>query len=282
MGIVWREHRAGDADGIRSAARELGVHPLALEDCLKRNQRAKFEDYGTHQLLVWFVCLPEAVVELEFVVFPKTVLLVADGAPPRGATWREFLGVGEDAPDAAHLLYQALDAATDATEGRARTLAAELPAFEEALFRGRAQPRRLVRLKRELGAAAHATASLASVAAQWERFLSPGDDLRWRMRDLIDHCERVQQSLVFHQAQVSGAMDMYWGLNAQRTNDQIKRLTVMASVAVPLTVWASFWGMNFTVIPFHSPGLFVGALAAMGASVAAALWGLKARGFLDD
>ena len=280
--IEWREHLAGEAEAISRTAAELGMHPLAVEDCLRRNQRAKFDDYETHQLLVWFVCLPSQVVELEFVVFPGTLVLVASAPAPRGGSWREFLGISGEAPDVHHLLYQALDFALDMTEARAKSLFSDITKFEDALFKDKAEPLRLIGLKRALAGMGFATASLGSVVSQWQRFLNPKDDLRWRMRDLFDHCERIQQALVFHQTQVAATMDMYWGLTSKRTNDQIKKLTMVASVSVPLTVWASFWGMNFQSIPFDKTWLLFAALALMALSVAAVAWYLKARGYLDE
>ncbi|NBX93042.1 MAG: hypothetical protein EB078_08925 [Proteobacteria bacterium] len=62
----------------------------------------------------------------------------------------------------------------------------------------------------------------------------------------------------------------------------MKKLSTLASVAVPLTFWASFWGMNFEIIPFSNTSSFYGAIVLMIASAVFALWFLVRRGYWDD
>jgi magnesium transporter len=279
---LWREFLLTDQDSIRRAAHDLAMHPLALEDCLKSNQRAKFDDYENHQLLVWFVCLEDEIVELEFVRFDAALLVVASRPTPDNRPWKDFLGITENGADTNHLLFHALDAATDLTETNTKQLFGALATVESALFHEKTDPIRLLDLKHNLARMELATSSLASVANQWLRFLNPKDDLRWRMRDVIDHCERVHQGLVFHEAQIASSMDMYWGMTAKRTNDQIKKLSLIASIAIPLNVWAAFWGMNFQILPFDKSWLFGLAISLMIGSVATVAWFLKSKGYLDE
>jgi magnesium transporter len=280
--IAWIEHLSVDVAAIKQTAETHGMHPLALEDCLKLNQRAKFDDYENHQLLVWFICSGNAIVELEFVIFPRALVLIASAAPPQKLTWKEYLDITNQGSDVHHLLYQALDKATDISEAHTKSLYAHMAGFENDLFKGNAEPMRLLELKKELARAAFAVAPLESVISQWQRFLNPKDDLRWRMRDLIDHCQRIHNGLVFHQSQIASTMDMYWGLTAKRTNDQIKKLSVIASVSVPLTVWSSFWGMNFQAIPFDNRRFFFLAIILMMLSVGIVAWFFKSKGFMDE
>lgn len=51
----WTEVLSSDNIVLTALAKELEVHPLALEDCQHRDQRPKLDDYETHQLLVWFM-----------------------------------------------------------------------------------------------------------------------------------------------------------------------------------------------------------------------------------
>lgn len=277
--VQWIEHTSNERPVLEKLGTDLGIHPLAIEDCLHANQRSKFDDFENHQLLVWFLYAGGEVYELEFVLFPHMVLLVTDGPPPSGKTWREFLNVGRTHRDGPHMLYQALDRATDISEANLGKLFELISEFEEHLFAGSGDPKHLMRHKRDLARAELALSSLSSVVAQWQRFQTPKDDLRWRLRDLLDHTERLHQRIVFHRLQIASTMDMYWGITAKRTNDQIKKLTLVASIAVPLSFWTSFWGMNFTHLPFDKPWAMPFAFGAMVGSVVLIYFTLKHKGY---
>lgn len=276
--LRWIEARAEDRATVERLGKELGIHPLAIEDCLHSNQRAKFEEFEGHFLLVWFVFLKGKVYELEFVVFPGTVLLVTSDAPPKGESWREYLQISTTHVDANHLLYQALDRAMDYSTQNVLPLFDAIDEFEDNLLSKTSDPRELLRLKRQLNQAEFALGYLSSVVGQWQRYLNPKDDLRWRLRDLWDHCERFHQAVVFHRMQIATAMDMYWGETARRTNDQIKKLTLIASFSVPLGFWTSFWGMNFTALPFDKPWAIPLALGLMALSAVFVYFILRKKG----
>ncbi|MEW6057059.1 MAG: CorA family divalent cation transporter [Bdellovibrionota bacterium] len=281
--VQWIELLSTDRASLEKLAAELGIHPLAVEDCVNHNQRAKFEDFEKHQFLVWFAFIHGEVYELEFVVFPKTILLVTNAPAPNGSSWHAFLQLGSHHRDSAHLLYQALDRTLDLSAKNVLPLFGAIDEFEEnMLHHKQGDLHNLLKLKRQLARAEYALSYLAAVVGQLQQFLNPRDDLRWRLRDLWDHCQRVYQALVFHRVQIANTMDMYWGVTARRTNDQIKKLTLLASVSVPLTFWTSFWGMNFAVIPFDKPWLFLVALGTMALSILGVFVFLKSRGFWEE
>lgn len=274
----WIEYLSADPR-FPEAAAACGVHPLALEDCLHRDQRPKLDDYESHQLLVWFALAGGRLHELQFLIFPSRIVAVPHEAPPSGATWREFLRLGDQPRDVWHLLYQALDRATDVTWQELREIFSEIDGLEQEMFDGRFDPRALLALKKRLRQVDYLIGQMPSVAHQVQNLCRPKDDLKWKFRDLIDHCERLYQTIIVYRSQVGSTIDLYWGLQANRTNEQIKKLSLMASVAVPLTFWASFWGMNFQKIPFERGDLFAVALAVMALSVGGTVWFLARRGY---
>ncbi len=280
--VKWTEILSREKGKLEALAQEMGIHPLAVEDCLHSNQRAKFEDFETHQLLVWFTFVAGRIYELEFIIFPQAVILVTSEPPPGCDSWRSFLRVDRTHRDANHALYQALDRAADAFSASTRPLVEGIASFEEEVFNSTTDPRTLLALKSQLSLAEFSISYLSAVIGHWQRFLNPKDDLRWRLRDLGDHCERTHQRLIFARTQISSAMEMYWGVNAKRTNDRIKKLTMLASAAVPLSFWTSFWGMNFESMPFKNPNTIWVALAIMAGSAAAMYLILRRKGYWED
>lgn len=278
----WTEVLSSDSEVLNALADELGVHPLALEDCLHRDQRPKLDDYESHQLLVWFMIAKGKIYEIQFLIFKEQLVVVPHDRPPEGKNWREFLKIGNHHKDVWHLLYQALDRATDVSWSEIRILFGEVDEFEQQMFKTDISPQSLLLLKKQLNQIDFSIGHLSSVTKQLQNLCNPSDDLKWKFRDLFDHCERIYSSLSYYRSQIATTIELFWGLQTNRTNKQIKKLSLLASIAVPLTFWSSFWGMNFEFIPFSSSKLFLIAVGLMIVSAGLAFWLLARKGYFSD
>ncbi len=279
---TWIEISSTDSEQLKSLALANNVHPLALEDCLHRDQRAKLDDFGEHQLLVWFLFSHEKIYELQFLIFKDKIICVPHDNPPQGSSWKDFLKIQENNKDVWHLLYQALDKATDLTWQEMRKVFLSIDSLEEDVFKTEMNTQSLLQFKKLLNQIDYSVGHLSSVVQQLQNFCNPTDDLNWKLRDLYDHCERFYRSISMYRSQIITTVDLYWGVQANRTNRQMKKLSLLASVALPLTFWASFWGMNFHFIPFDRIELFVFALGIMMLSVMITLWLLVKKGYWND
>lgn len=277
--INWIEVLSTDSDRLVALAKEYQVHPLAIEDCQHRDQRPKLDDYGTHQLLVWFMVTKNKPYELQFLIFADKIVFVPHLPPPDGGTWKEYFRLSEDQKDIWHALYFVLDRATDITWQELRKIFSKVDDFEVEIFKSDINIQNILSLKKKLNRSVYYMGHLASVAEQLQNFYKPIDDLNWKFRDLHDHCERIYQNVAFYRSQIATTIDLYWGLESNRTNNQIKKLSLLASVAVPLTFWASFWGMNFKFIPYDEPWMFFVAMGLMISSVALTMWLLVKKGY---
>jgi magnesium transporter len=280
--VKWSEISSEDIAAISNLAAELHVHPLAIEDCIHRNQRPKLEDFGNHQFLVWFTILKGEICEIQFIIFPHHVIMVYHDKPPERDTWFDYFKLTDHRKDVWHLIYHALDGATDATWAEIRTLFSQVDDFEDRMFKEECDPQVLLNLKKRINRVEFSIGLLASVAEQLRNFCQSKDDLNWKLRDLHDHCERIDRSLELYRGQVTTTIELFWGHKANLTNRHIKKLTVLASISVPLTFWSSFWGMNFEAIPFHSAHLFAVALFLMALSVGGTFALLVKKGYWSD
>lgn len=277
--LKWKEILSTDAAALSALGVEYSVNPLAIEDCLHRDQRPKLDDYEGHQLLVWFLLANERIYEIQFLIFSDQLIVVPHEAPPEGKTWEQYLGVIGQHKDVWHLLYSALDKATDITWREIRKVFSYVDNFEQKMFGREFDPQKLLLVKKKLNQIDYSIGHLASVTKQLQNLCQPTGDLNWKWRDLFDHCERIDRSIDLYRAQVGTTIELYWGLQANRTNLQIKKLSLLASIAVPMTFWSSFWGMNFELIPFSSPTLFYSAIGIMVSSVALTFWLLVRKGY---
>jgi magnesium transporter len=75
------------------------------------------------------------------------------------------------------------------------------------------------------------------------------DDVTVYLRDTYDHCIQTSEVAEMYREMVTGMMNTYLSSVANRTNEVMKVLTVMASIFIPLTFMAGIYGMNFEHMP---------------------------------
>jgi len=84
-------------------------------------------------------------------------------------------------------------------------------------------------------------------------------------RDIYDNLFRIYLITDSYRDVISGSMDTYLSVVAQKTNTIMKTLTVFASIILPLTFITGVYGMNFEWMPFlHSPHGFWVSVGIMG------------------
>ena len=67
--------------------------------------------------------------------------------------------------------------------------------------------------------------------------------------DVNDHLQFVLQTIEICRETLSSLVDLYISNNDLRMNDIMKRLTVVATIFIPLTFLVGVWGMNFKWMP---------------------------------
>ncbi|NBX93041.1 MAG: hypothetical protein EB078_08920 [Proteobacteria bacterium] len=209
--INWLEIRSSSVSELETLGRDSQIHPLVIEDCIHRNQRAKLEDFDTHQFLVWFMVAKGRVYELQFIVLPSTLVFVPHEPPPEETIWKDFFKINDSAKDVWHMLYQALDRVSDVTGNEVKAIGVEINAFESKVFGEKFDPSSVLVLKRRLSEMEHAIEHLRSVPKQLQNFYQNKDDLTWKWRDLSDHCERAFRNVMYFRSQIGSTLDLYWG-----------------------------------------------------------------------
>jgi magnesium transporter len=79
-------------------------------------------------------------------------------------------------------------------------------------------------------------------------------------RDVYDHVLRIHEWVEGTRDLLGNALDAYLWSASQRTNEIMKRLTLLSAVFLPLTFITGFWGQNFTGLPFESREMLLGML----------------------
>ncbi len=86
------------------------------------------------------------------------------------------------------------------------------------------------------------------------------------VRDIYDHVARLLDSVETQRDLLNNALDIYLSSVANRTNDTMKVLTVISTVALPSLAVTGIYGMNLKGLPFESSphgATYVAALTAL-------------------
>jgi magnesium transporter len=97
---------------------------------------------------------------------------------------------------------------------------------------------------------------------------------------LLEHLERLLDSVDHLREQLLGSFDIIQGRTAEHTNDVVRVLTVVSGVLLPSVVVAGVMGMNFKLGFFDDPANFFVVIAAMALLAAAILVFARVRGWL--
>lgn len=76
-----------------------------------------------------------------------------------------------------------------------------------------------------------------------------GEETKIYLDDLQDRLSFVIQSVETCRETIASLMDLYMSNNSLKMNDIMKRLTVVATIFIPLTFVVGVWGMNFKHMP---------------------------------
>jgi magnesium transporter len=106
----------------------------------------------------------------------------------------------------------------------------------------------LVGLRKAVSPQRDTFAQLAGGLAEMPGFTS--DDERY-FRDIYDHLIRISDLIDSYRDLLTGAMDVYLSTVSNRLNDVMKKLTVIATIFLPLAWITGFFGQNFGFMVRH-------------------------------
>lgn len=142
------------------------------------------------------------------------------------------------------------------------------PATLRLIFR---QKRELLELRRVATAMREAVNGMVRRydAAASSRPQKVDGELRIYYRDVYDHIVRVIDFVETYRDLLTGSLDIHLSAVANRTNEVMKILTLWGTVALPLLILTSFYGMNIK-LPLQDHPHVLGALGAvmLGSSLA--------------
>ena len=254
---LWIDFYKPDETEIALLSDVFHLDPLAIEDCVHELHHPKVDDYGDYFYLAVHGVRAGGVrgrmrtIELDAIAARGYLLTHRDEEMrsinevyERCLRQPGLLGRGAPAVLQAIIAVQALTYVEEAEK-----LQDEAMQFEDLIFRktDAADLEKLfdiktdiVRLRRVLGAQRDAVNRLA----RGEVALVDAK-LQMAYRDVYDDLFRATEMLDMMRDLAGAVLDTYMSITANRTNEQMKILTMLATFFLPLTIITGYFGMNF-------------------------------------
>ncbi len=292
--MPWYKLSSAEDPKLDELAAEFGLHPLHVEDARSPDEGIKVDQTASYTFAVLKPVRlqptrsngnsePAAAPKVSFSTIDifagrkgdQTFFITI--ADPACSTSQEALARAkrdgqEDNP--ARLLYLILDTTVDLyfpaidhyddriDELEDRVIAEPEPQVLQEVF---GLKRQLIDLRRVLVGTRDATLHLqrdpkSIIDAEHQPFV----------RDIYDHVVRLLDSVETQRDLVNNSLDIYLSSVANRTNEVMKVLTVLGTIALPALAISGIYGMNLKGLPFQdSPhgALIVGGLTIVSTAL---------------
>lgn len=241
------------------------IHELAVEDAFEEVHHPKIETYGGLLYLILHGIVAGKKNEgfqtqdVDFFLGPNYLVTVHQHPSRSIEAERTVLGrhgalLGEGP---CSLLHRLVDRLVDHDGPEVDGLEDRLEALEQRVFamRPKKNPLRdILQLKSDIASLRRVTLPQRDAVSRLARreFPQIPEQLSYRFRDVYDHLVRLTDEAVFMQDRVTGLLDAYLSTQSNRLNQVMKVLTVISTIFMPLTLYASLYGMNVK-LP-HLPG----------------------------
>jgi magnesium transporter len=263
-GFLWLDYCQPMKEELSRLIDPLGLHPLSIEDCLDENQIPKIEDFPRNTFIIFntFEYLNKKLSVGEINLFIGVNFLVT--VSKSNFENRRLLDgiehiVERDIENAqqgpAFLMHLILDYVVDRKFLAIEALEDELEAREEAMLEdvSNFKPAELLQSRRDLlslrKSLFHEREILIKICRKDCPFIP--EKAIFHYRDIYDHLTKFFELTESYRDLVSSLMEMYLSMlnnqmtkTANETNIVVRRLTLITTIFMPLTLLAGIGGMS--------------------------------------
>ncbi len=237
----------------------FSIHPLTVDDCLKKETRIKIEVFDYYILVIVYGIMMHKtepkIQEVDFIVGQNFIItnhlndidaihqLYND---PK--TIKALLAKGPE-----FIMQYIMDRLIESFFTAIEKLDEEIDLIEARIFK-KTDPvslSRLFRFKQHMMDLKRHTTNhrevIGSLAKRSAPFLSSRSEVYFR--DVYDKVIRVSDFIEIQREIVSNIVETHTIVISNKMNEIIKVLTVITTLAMPMTVVGTWYGMNFRIIP---------------------------------
>ena len=236
----------------------FSLHPLTVEDLLNHRGRVKVEEFSEYLVCVFYSSASAKNIEMEeidFVLGPNFVLSnhwksveSFENLKKNPEKIGELLKKGPD-----FMLHALLDAEIENFYPVLENVSDRIEALEDRVVKGpkTSYLMEILKLKRQI-------AGIKKLGFQHREKVSFLAKNEYKLiskkaapyfRDAYDQSIRVSDMIETQREAIGNAFDVYMSALANNTNEVMKILSIIATIALPLTVISSIYGTNFRALP---------------------------------
>jgi len=263
-GYVWFDCCHASREDLYLLAEPLGLNPLTIEDCTDQNQVPKIEDFDNYSFVIFnFLHYSNTELisdEVDIIVGKNFIVTVSGFAensilPLSGLEGlaRKNLQTIKYGP--AYLMHLVLDNIVDNKAAPIESMEEEIDIAEEAILDSPADfdASKLIYLRRNLLALRkslfHEREILLKIIRNDCSFVP--EKITMHFRDIYDHISNFFEMTESNRDNVTGLMELYASMlnnkmarDSNQTNASVRRLTLITTIFMPLTLIAGVFGMS--------------------------------------
>jgi magnesium transporter len=263
-GFIWLDFFEPARDQLSSLVDPLGIHPLSVEDCMDERQVPKIEHFPKNTFIIFnaFTYKEKMLNVDEVDIFiGENFLVTVSGyhsdsrRPMNGIDQIVEHEIEKARKGPAFLMHVIMDHIVDQKFHAIEAMEDELEEAEEILLSSPASfgPAELVRLRRYLLSLRKSLFHEREILVKICRMDCPfiGEKAIFHYRDIYDHLAKFLELAETYREIVTSLMELYTSLlnnlmtkASNETNTSVRRLTLIATIFMPLTLLASIGGMS--------------------------------------
>ncbi|MDC5697484.1 magnesium and cobalt transport protein CorA [Intrasporangium calvum] len=261
-GFLWIGLKDPTDEEFALVNRELGLHPLAVEDAVTGNQRAKIEQYERSVFVVLktlrYIDETSDIETGELMLFIGDRFVVTvrrgEGNPLRDVRQRLELEPDRLEHGPLAVLHAVMDSVVDHYVFVDRELSIDLDDIEAQVLAedGVGDANTIYRLKREVLEFKRASWPLADALATYMDRGAGRDlhvDIRHLFRDVADHLRHVNDHIEAYDRLLSDILAAHLTSVSVQQNADMRKISAWVAIAAVPTMIAGIYGMNFEVMP---------------------------------
>ncbi|QUC64238.1 magnesium transporter CorA family protein [Nitrosopumilus sp. K4] len=265
--FTWIDIQNPDRWVIEELAQEFNLNALNIEDCLAKFELPKLDAYDDHFFLILHfpplfskIAVPQ-VSQLSVFMGKNFLITIHQGdlqplvdivktckESEDNQRREQLLGESSGA-----LLHEIIDVLVDDMLHTLRRIMANLVGIEEGVFdEKKSVARQISRLRKEITILRRISNPLKRLVLetgkQVQRFIpTDEDDLKLYFDDVIDHLDRIIESLEESRETMEIYKDTDFVISTEKTNKVLAVLTMIFTLAIPATIIGTFYGMNIAL-----------------------------------
>lgn len=263
-GFIWLDFFQPTKAELMKLVDTIGIHPLSVEDCLDNRQVPKIEHFPNNTFIIFnafsYADKTLYVDEINLFIGKNFLISVSGRNSESRKPLNDIAKIIEKDPGTvktgpAFLMHVILDNIVDQKFQAFDSLEDELDLAEDEVVNNTSEfrPTELIRLRKSLlslrKSLFHEREILVKICRMDCPFIQ--EKAIFHYRDIYDHLAKFFELTETYREIVTSLMEMYTSLlnnlmtkMSNETNSSVRRLTLMATIFMPLTLIASIGGMS--------------------------------------